>query len=294
MFFSKNLSLIIIIISYIFVFSITNYFAKSFHSENYVTSLILWDFISTNILFILAFLLNAVSIIDFYWKICPLFQITTILIQRLQTNQFGLKHCISYLLICFWGIRLLSNYIRSWPGLNFLDFRVAHYKNKVGKILFWPAAYVIFFLVSGTFLFLAKLPFLLYFTESSTDFDTKIFFGSLLILAGVLIEAVADNQLYQFRKSKSSQKICDEGLWYYSRHPNYLGEVLFWWGAFFVSIEIYASHLWIIIGPILMTIMFVCGSAPWMDEHLCEKRPEYKSYMKTNKNLIFPWSRKKI
>jgi steroid 5-alpha reductase family enzyme len=112
---------------------------------------------------------------------------------------------------------------------------------------------------------------------------------------GTLIEKLADDQLFEFRKKKEG-KLIDKGLWYYSRHPNYLGEVLFWWGVFLLILEtIFMSfNLVYLIGcPLIMHCMFLFGSCPWMDQHMSEKKPEYKVYMKNNRNILFLWFRNK-
>lgn len=113
------------------------------------------------------------------------------------------------------------------------------------------------------------------------------------MLSGIIIEKISDDQLFNFRQKKAL-KIIDEGLWYYSRHPNYLGEVLFWWGAFFLIFEkilMDYNLLYLLMCPLIMNCMVLFGSCPWMDQHMVERRPEYKEYMKKNKNILFLWFR---
>lgn len=288
---SKRFSLIFVFVTYLIVFSLTEYAISRVDSSDFQIKCMYWDYLASTLLFFVSFFSNSISIIDFYWKIGPLFQATKIIyVNFLQENHISIKHAISYLLLSIWALRLLHNYIRSWPGLSFLDFRVNYYKKKLNKILFWPAAYIIFFVASGVFLFLAKLPVLTSFLKTDNEITFITFFGWLTAIIGIYIETLADNQLFTFRllKNKQNKNICDEGLWFYSRHPNYLGEILFWWGCFFVGVENIMDYPWIILGPILISTMFIFGSAPWMDEHLCENRKNYGEYMKINKNLIFP------
>lgn len=149
----KNHSLFIVFLSYLITLPLTTYFVPltNFKSVAY------WDFLETNLIFLICFFFKSTTIIDFYWKIAPIYQSLIFL----STNQINTKKIIAASFILSWALRLLVNYIRSWIGLNFLDFRVDYYRKKAG-IFFWPAAYVIFFLVSGLILFLAKIPIILF------------------------------------------------------------------------------------------------------------------------------------
>ena len=85
----------------------------------------------------------------------------------------------------------------------------------------------------------------------------------------------ADLQLYPWRYKKTSE-IIDFGLWRYSRHPNYFGECVYWWGAFINALA-YGTDLWFtIIGPVIIQAVFVTYSIPVMEKHLIAKRPIYK------------------
>lgn len=290
---SKTSSLIIVILCYIITFPLASFIVSNIpQSSNYLIAIALWDFIESTLLFGFAFAANSISIIDLYWKLAPFFQMSSFIIRRYQTDSLFHKHLISLLFLSFWALRLLYNYLRSWPGLHYLDFRVKFYKDKFPNFLFWPIAYMIFFIVSGFLLYLAKLPLMIFVLEcDDSKFQWVIVFGWGLMFIGVLVEAVADKQLFQFRRSERKNQICDDGLWYYCRHPNYLGEVLFWWGSFFTAAEILEEYPWTLLGPVIMNLMFVLGSGPWMDQHLSEKRKEYGDYMKCNKSLLIPWFR---
>ena len=291
---SKVFSLIIAFFCYLITIPLATYLTANYSSEyNSFYQIAFWDFSETTLLFGFSLAFNSVSIIDFYWKVAPLMQISFLTFQRFLGGDLRIKHLVSFVLLSTWAIRLLYNYIRSWPGLKFLDFRVKHYQDKIPALLFWPAAYVIFFLVSGVFLFLGKLPLLIFMIESDDVFRYEICLGWLVIAMGIFIETVADYQLYNFRKKGLKNAILDEGLWFYCRHPNYTGELLVWWGVFLSGIEVFYEYKWIIVGAVMLTVMFRFGSAPWMDEHLGERRKEYKEYMKKNRGSIIPWFRAK-
>ena len=82
----------------------------------------------------------------------------------------------------------------------------------------------------------------------------------------------------KFRKSrKDPQKIMDRGLWGKSRHPNYLGEISFWWGLYLFGLSAESQYWWLIFGPIAITILFLFVSIPWM-ENRQDQKPEYQNY----------------
>jgi steroid 5-alpha reductase family enzyme len=80
----------------------------------------------------------------------------------------------------------------------------------------------------------------------------------------------------------------DKGLWKYYRHPNYLGEVTFWWGLYLFALAAKPSYWWMVVGPIAITLLFVFVSIPMMDKRNLERRPGYAEHMK-QVSAIIPW-----
>ena len=109
----------------------------------------------------------------------------------------------------------------------------------------------------------------------------------------VTLELISDNQLWKFKKNKDNKnKFIKTGLWSYSRHPNYLGEILFWWGIFFMTLAVDTSYWYLFICPLSMNLMFALITCKMMDDRSLVKRDGYKDYMnKTNQLLIFPKKR---
>jgi steroid 5-alpha reductase family enzyme len=109
-----------------------------------------------------------------------------------------------------------------------------------------------------------------------------------------LLETISDEQLRSFTKSNPpSGSIMSTGLWAFSRHPNYLGEVSFWWGLFFFGLAAKTSYWWTIVGPIAITLLFVFISIPMMEKRQLARRPGYAVHQQKVSPLI-PWFPKSI
>ena len=107
--------------------------------------------------------------------------------------------------------------------------------------------------------------------------------------AAIVIEATADEQLKRFaRSSRQAGQIMERGLWRYSRHPNYCGEVLFWWGLFLFALAADPGYWWAVAGPLAMTALFIFVSIPMMDRRNLERRPGYAERMQRVSALV-PW-----
>lgn len=150
----------------------------------------------------------------------------------------------------------------------------------------WLRAYFSIFLLQGVLIWLVGLPITLAAGEPLAGLMWLVLAGTAVWLAGFVIEAIADRQLAGFLTvAKNKGKLLDSGLWHYSRHPNYFGELLQWWGIGLIALQ--ASYGWIgLFGPLLLTllIVFVSGIPP------IEKRrqgdPAYQAYRRRTSPLI--------
>jgi steroid 5-alpha reductase family enzyme len=101
--------------------------------------------------------------------------------------------------------------------------------------------------------------------------------GLLLILFSVWLAYAADEQLKKIRKVPASNRKMT-GLWSSSRHPNYLGEILTWWGILLVGLSFGMEYWWTGVGAVTITLMFVFISIPLMEKHMIRKNPKYAEY----------------
>jgi steroid 5-alpha reductase family enzyme len=104
--------------------------------------------------------------------------------------------------------------------------------------------------------------------------------GLLVCALAMLLELTADRQMDAYRRRPEPKSpYITEGLWLLCRHPNYLGEVLFWWGIWLMGMGA-APALWTAVGPACITALFVFISIPMMEKHILESRPEYARYIR--------------
>src|SRR5262245_57760644 len=115
--------------------------------------------------------------------------------------------------------------------------------------------------------------------DSPRAFGALATSGAALTIFGILYEAIADAQLARFRADPANAgKVMDRGLWRYSRHPNYFGELCTWWGLYAIACE--TPHgAWSLPGPLLLTVLLTrVSGAPTTEPHLQKTRPDYVAY----------------
>jgi len=130
-------------------------------------------------------------------------------------------------------------------------------------------------------------------------FNPFVIIGAAIMLFGAAMEFFADIQMHKFRKNNADKdKVCDVGLWKYSRHPNYLGEILVWLGVYVFMAIMVLPNLWgleiafllpFAVGAIAMFCLFWFISIPLMEKRQMERRAGYAEYKKrTSKLFLLP------
>jgi steroid 5-alpha reductase family enzyme len=182
--------------------------------------------------------------------------------------------------------------VRRWDGLKDEDWRYSYYREKMGKN-FWIINFVGLQFMPTIVVYLGSLSLFPTILVRSGPFGFIDIIAVVITAAAILIEALADQQLFNFLKNrKDSEEILTSGLWKYSRYPNYLGEIMFWWGLYIFVLAANLSYFWAVIGPISITILFNFVSIPLMEKRHLKRKPNYLSYKKQTSKLI-PWIPKK-
>ncbi len=204
---------------------------------------------------------------------------------------FTLTSFIVNFLVTIWGLRLAWHIGGRFVSSHEEDHRYKAWREEWGKTVF-IRSYLQVFMLQGVFLFLISLPILFIHKFSLNTFHWSLFLGVGIWLIGFVFEATADFQLKQFKKYLNNKgRILDSGLWKYSRHPNYFGEVLLWWGIGIMALGL--PYGWVaLIGPAVITFLILFVSGVPLLEKKYEGRKDFEEY-KRKTSVFFPLPQKK-
>ena len=186
------------------------------------------------------------------------------------SDGFPLRAHLTLALAAIWAIRL-STHLGARMQLLGEDFRYVRWRDDYDH--WWLVSFFKIFLLQAVVGWLVSLP--LYFAIVSVGppaLTMLDYLGVLLFGAGLVIESVADEHLRRFRANRANRgKVLDAGLWRYSRHPNYFGESLVWWG--FGLIALSTGGLPGLLGPLIMTYLLIYVSGvPLLESTLIQKQ----------------------
>ncbi len=187
-------------------------------------------------------------------------------------------------LLTAWGLRLSGHIFHRHAGE---DPRYQAMRERAGS-RFWLRSLVTVFLLQAGIAWIVSLPVQVAATDSSPgSLGALDAIGAAVLLAGLATETVADLQLGRFRRDPASRgAVLDSGLWRYSRHPNYFGDSVVWWGVYLIALST-GSAWWTAIGPLLMTFMLLRVSGVALTERtISERRPAYRDYVERTSAFI--------
>ena len=229
------------------------------------------------------------SLYDPYWSVAP-FPIA--LYWSLGDGRIGLREALVLLAVGAWGARLTWNCLERWRTLEHEDFRYAEIRARTGR-LYWPASLLAIHLLPTAWVFLGLLPLQPVAAGPARPPGWLDLAAAAVTFGAVAVEAVADRQLSRFLALRTDPAaVLEAGLWSLSRHPNYLGEVLFWWGLFLFGLAADPGRAWTAAGALSITALFVLVSVPWMDRHMLARHPAWAERMRRVPALL-PWPRQR-
>lgn len=230
--------------------------------------------------------LKDASIVDPFWG--PGFLIAAIT-YLVVDGSFGVRGRVVVALVAIWAVRL-GYHLLVRNRKEGEDKRYRQMREGRGDAFWWQSLYSIFWLQAGL-LWVISAP--LFGAVVSTDplglWDVA---GALFFATGLSFEAVADSQLARFKAHPANRgKVLNTGLWRYSRHPNYFGEAVLWWGFYLFAVG--GGQYWTVVGPALITFLLLKVSGVTMlEENLKSSKPGYAEYVKRTSAFI-PWPPKK-
>ena len=279
---SKKGSLILVFFYYVISFSLAYLFTKNLNFDGWLL-ITIWHVIATLVIFIFSNIHKNSSIYDPFWHVAP---IPIVFYIASTSNLSRLEIMLVVAAFLFWSLRLTYNWYLNWSNLDHEDFRYIDLKNNNKFLAFINDLFGIHLI--PTLIVNASL-YPIYVALTSNSLNDLLYVGFLLIVFAVCIQYISDSQMREFRKDINNLgKTMKYGLWKYSRHPNYLGEVCFWFGIYIFALASESALIWLLASPLTMLALFVFISCPMMDNRSLEKRSDYKEYMDKTPQL-FMW-----
>lgn len=280
---TKNGSLLLVFIVYTIAFVVAGVIFYLFRTHGVLWATLFADIAATLVVWSIGLVFKNASLYDPYWSIVPVMVIPFWVI--IKNTAAGATDILLITAIVIWGIRLTMNWVISWNGLGHQDWRYTMLKEKNPDIWFITNLGGIN-MMPTLLVFMGMIP-AYYIINGSQKINVFSVIGFLICIAATAVQFISDRQMMKFRSDINNDGKCIEnGLWKYTRHPNYLGEVSLWWGIWIMQIGASPS-IWVtIIGPVFITLLFVFISIPMMEKHVSSKRPEYLDYKKRVPMLI--------
>lgn len=243
------------------------------------------DMLATLVVFVFSRVFHNSSFYDAFWSVIP----PLLLIYWWVEGGLGFAslHCwLLAIVVGYWAIRLTANWVNSFPGLHHEDWRYPLLRGRAGRWEFLADLFGIH-LVPTVQVFLGMLPVYIAATRPVQGWMWLTWLAFAVGIVAVTIELVADRQMRQFVVAARPGAAMDSGLWSWSRHPNYFGEICFWFAlALFGVAASPGDWWWLFVGVAAMVAMFLGASIPMMEQRSLERRPEYQAVVDRVSRLV--------
>ena len=268
---SRTASFIAVIVIYI-IATVAAVFIYEALPYDFWLNLLIADVAATVITFAFSVIFGNASVYDPYWSIQP----PVILVAYALGATMTLPRVLLLISVWFWSIRLTGNWVYTFHGLKYQDWRYTMLKEKTGK--FYPIVnFVGIHMVPTLIVYGCILPavFVMKY-DAEWNIGSVIFF--LVSVLSAALQFFADKQMHAFRRQKTGGLI-RTGLWKYARHPNYLGEIMMWWGVALSAVCVLPQYWYLCAGAFANTVLFLVVSIPMADKRQSKKAgyDEYKS-----------------
>jgi steroid 5-alpha reductase family enzyme len=235
------------------------------------------DVAATVAIFACSVLYRNSSFYDPYWSVAPV-PIAVYWWAAPGGDGHPLRQALVFALVLAWAVRLTWNWARSWGGLDHEDWRYVAIREKTGAA-YWPVSFLGIHLMPTLFVFAGCLPLYAALRSGGDSLSLLDAIAALWMAGAIAIEARADRELLAYRREGAPpEAFLRTGLWARSRHPNYFGEISFWWGLFVFGLAADGGAWWAGIGAVSITLLFLGVSLPLMERRMRERRPAYAAW----------------
>lgn len=282
---SRTASMFVILVAYILAI-LAGLLVFSFNKNgNDILYLLLADTVATVIVYLFSVIFSNSSVYDPYWSVAPPVMLTFL---AFYYGVFSVPSILLLIAIWAWAIRLTGNWMYTFPNLLHQDWRyIQKREENPGR---WQLVNFMGIHYMPTIIVFAAMVPAFYLLRLETTANIFTYIAFLICITATVLQLITDNQMHRFRKERNA-KICTSGLWKYSRHPNYLGEILLWWGVYLLTISVAPQYWWTFFGPLVNNLLFVFISIPLMEQRQLANKPEYAEYVKIT-NALLPKFRK--
>ena len=274
---SKSKSILVITVIYVLAaaLGVAVYMALPFL---FWIRLLIADVAATIFVFVFSVIFKNASVYDPYWSVQPI----VIIAGYALTSNITPATLLLIISIVYWGIRLTGNWAYVFGDLSHQDWRYTKFENETGRL--YPFInFTGIHMVPTLIVYLTTLP-AVFVIRQELRANIGSFIGMVVCVGAATLQLVADTQMQKYRKS-GQHGLIRTGLWKYARHPNYLGEILMWWGIAIQAVSVMPDHWWFVAGAVANTILFFSVSIPLADKRQSAK-PGYAEYKADTRSLL--------
>ena len=241
-------------------------------------SLLIADVVATVATFVFSVLFKNASVYDPYWSVQP----PVILIAFMIGRELTALGVLLLIVVCFWAIRLTANWAYTFANLTHQDWRYTMLKEKTGT--FYPIInFVGIHMVPTLVVYGCILP-----AVYAVIYHVPVNIGSIVFLCmslgAIILQGASDIQMHKFRKNRNGTFI-RVGFWKHARHPNYLGEIIMWWGVGLAVVCAELGAWYLLAGALANTVLFFAVSIPMADKRQ-SKKEGFAEYKKQTRMLL--------
>lgn len=236
------------------------------------------DIVGTLVVFGFSVRFDNSSVYDPYWSVAPVFIALYWAVDAQPGGANLVRQILVGLLLIVWAVRLTANWALRWRGLGDEDWRYVDRRRRHGGA-YWAVSLLGIHLMPTVLVFMGCMSLYPALAQGSRSLGGLDVMAALVTGGAIWLEARADSELRRFRTSNQPEShVLTTGVWSWCRHPNYLGQVAFWWGLYLFGLAADPSQWWTVIGPLAITCLFAAVSIPMMEERMLARRPAFSAY----------------
>lgn len=288
---NRSRSFALIVGLYVVAVALALLVAARFGTESPTLALVLGYAASVTFLYVASQIVGNGSTFDAWWSVMPPVFAIWLAVVFQGSSDFAVDDQRRWLVAAcavLWGLRLTANWAIGWPGLHHEDWRYRMLYDKT-PMPRWAVSLTSVHLFPLIVVTLGSLP-LVSTAAPGAGGGRGLGVWDLLALVaaatGIALEHFADVDLRRFNRTKSPGQVLDRGLWSRSRHPNYLGEMLWWWSLWLFAVAADPGSWWTLVGAVAMTIMFFSASIPIAEQRSAERRPGWEAYRQSTPMVL--------